>query len=59
MSLARTALSDPADHKNDNARRGGLVIVCTDCGESVFEWSTPEPDRCWQCTESADRQAGG
>lgn len=31
-----------------------LTIVCTDCGTTVFEWSTPHPDRCWECAETAD-----
>lgn len=42
----------------DRAKGGGLVVVCVDCGEAVFEWSTPELDRCWQCAESADAEAG-
>ena len=38
---------------------GDFTIACVDCGASVFEWSTPELDRCWQCAEAADGQATG
>ena len=34
------------------------LIVCTDCEATVFEWSTPHPDRCWECAETADLEAG-
>ena len=35
-----------------------LVIVWFDCGASVFEWSTPHVDRCWECAEILDLEAG-
>jgi hypothetical protein len=33
------------------------LVACVDCGASVFEWSTPHPDRCWECAEAADLEA--
>ena len=36
---------------------GVLTIACVDCGGSVFDWSTPELDRCWHCAEAADGQS--
>ena len=34
------------------------VVVCIDCGASVFEWSTPHVDRCWECAEILDFEPG-
>lgn len=33
------------------------VVVCIDCDATVFDWSTPHPDRCWECAEAADLEA--
>jgi hypothetical protein len=34
------------------------TLVCIDCGDEVFVWSTPDVDRCWRCDEKADAMAG-
>lgn len=30
------------------------TLVCLDCGDEVFAWSTPDLDRCWRCAELVD-----
>ena len=35
-----------------------VCIVCIDCDATVFEWSTPHTDRCWECAETPDLAAG-
>jgi hypothetical protein len=37
---------------------GDPTLVCVDCGDEVFVWSTPDINRCWRCDERADAEAG-
>jgi len=40
------------------ADEGDPTLICVDCGDEVFVWSTPDVDRCWRCDELADTEAG-
>jgi hypothetical protein len=54
---SRAAQTGSAGPDETPCLEGVLTVVCIDCGTSVFDWSTPELDRCWQCAEVTDGQA--
>lgn len=49
----------PESHAREinRAGQGDATLVCIDCGDEVFVWSTPDVDRCWRCDELADGEA--
>jgi hypothetical protein len=50
----------PESHAREinRATEDDPTLVCLDCGDEVFVWSTPDVDRCWRCDERADAEAG-
>jgi hypothetical protein len=47
-----------ARNEINRVTEGDPTLVCVDCGDEVFVWSTPDVDRCWRCDEKADAEAG-
>jgi hypothetical protein len=47
-----------AGNEINRPTEGEPTLICLDCGDEVFVWSTPDVDRCWRCNERADSEAG-
>ena len=52
-----SSLAAPSEMPFPPIAAEAFVVVCLDCGASVFEWSTPHTDRCWECAEIVDLEA--